>query len=390
MATTPWQLTPRRKPLRIISTSDWHLGNSRVPAIAICNRLREVLFPRLSECDLLNIGGDVWHTLQTFSDEASAIVACLIDLLRLCHTHNVVVRVLLGTFTHDRDQSALFPIYHEKCHFTNDLRYISQVCLEHIEAVDVRILYLPDDLPYDSSDACLEAVVELMRARGWTWVDYVFGHGYFDHMLPDIPKKPKCTFRIEQFKPFVRRYVCMGHIHLHDLTGNVFYNNSFDRIAHGEEAPKGFMAVEDLGTTARLRFIENPHATRFITLDLSGEADKEAVGLRYLELLEQRFVRGELGYVRVIHPSVEIRQALRQLTTTRWPELAYSGETSRRSADAEDHARAHHRFDVNTYPTPTEATLPLMVAAFLERSGDTSLSLDRITQILSELTTAKS
>ena len=343
------------------------------------------MFPALETCDLLNIGGDVWHTLLTINDEANAIVALIIDMLRLCDRHNVVVRVLLGTFTHDRNQSLLFEMYHDKCHFKNDLRYISTVCLEEIESLGVRILYLPDDLPYDSSETCLEVIAEMMRSRDWTWIDYVFGHGYFEHMLPAVAKKPKCLFRVEQFESFVRRYVCMGHIHLSDFTDNVFYNNSFDRIAHGEEGPKGFVTIEDYGDTAKLRVIENKSATRFITLDLSAEADKDLVGQHYLDLLKTRFVKGVGGYVRVIHPSVEIRQALRQLTTTYHPELSYSCESSRHTAHTQDQISAHHSFDANEYPTPTEATLPQMVFAFLEKRGELKLSQQRITEILSSL-----
>lgn len=192
---TTLSLTPRKTPLRLLSTSDWHLGNARVPAIAICNRLREIIFPFLPITDLLNIGGDVWDTLLTFSTETNGIAGFIIDFLRECDKHSVVVRVLLGTYTHDRDQSSIFEIYHKKCHFTNDLRYVKEVSLEEITSLDVRILYLPDDLPYESSDACLEVVAEMMAARGWTYVDYVFGHGFFSHMIPaHIPKNPKCLF----------------------------------------------------------------------------------------------------------------------------------------------------------------------------------------------------
>ena len=179
MTATSFSLTKRDKPLRILSTSDWHLGNPRVPAGNICDRLRHYMFPLLEQTDLLNIGGDVWDTLMTLNDETNVIVSFLIDLLRMCHVNNVTVRVLLGTFSHDRDQSSVFEIYQKKCHFTNDLRYISKVYLEEIESLNVRILYLPDDLPYESSEACLEAVSDMMKTRGWTWVDYVFGHGYF-------------------------------------------------------------------------------------------------------------------------------------------------------------------------------------------------------------------
>jgi hypothetical protein len=383
----PFALTPRTTPLRILSTSDWHLGNARVPALNICNRLREVVFPLLPQTDLLVIGGDVWDTLLTHSSESNTIDGFNIDLLRVCDAHAVAVRVLEGTFTHDRGQSSAFEdVYHPKCHFTNDLRYINQVCLEEITALDLRILYLPDDLPYESADACLAAVAEMMVARGWTWVDYVFGHGYFEHMLPDfIPRKPKCTFRITQFKPFVRRYVVMGHIHLSDLTDIVIYNNSFDRIAHGEEDPKGCVFIEDAGTSAKIRIVENKAATKFITLDLSGYTDKETIGQHYLDRLKTKFPSGEAGFVRVVHPSEEVRQALKRLTAAQHPEIAYAARKSSDDATHDGQAISRKSFDVAEYPTPTPTTLPQMVMDHLEKRGITGLSQDRIAAILSDL-----
>ena len=125
-------------------------------------------------------------------------------------------------------------------------------------------------------------------------------------MLPkNIPREPKCTFRVSQFTPWVRRYILMGHIHLSDQTQNVIYNNSFDRLAHGEEASKGCLYIEDSGDMAKLKIIDNPDATKFVTLDLTKETDPEKVGDLYLSLVKQKF-QGIPGYVRVVHPSAEI------------------------------------------------------------------------------------
>jgi len=385
MTATSFSLTKRDKPLRILSTSDWHLGNPRVPAGNICDRLRHYMFPLLEQTDLLNIGGDVWDTLMTLNDETNVIVSFLIDLLRMCHVNNVTVRVLLGTFSHDRDQSSVFEIYQKKCHFTNDLRYISKVYLEEIESLNVRILYLPDDLPYESSEACLEAVSDMMKTRGWTWVDYVFGHGYFQHMLPkNIPREPKCTFRVSQFTPWVRRYILMGHIHLSDQTQNVIYNNSFDRLAHGEEASKGCLYIEDSGDMAKLKIIDNPDATKFVTLDLTKETDPEKVGDLYLSLVKQKF-QGIPGYVRVVHPSAEIRQSLHRLTNSRHPELFYSFRQTPHDVVNEARLTVRKSFDVVEYPTPTEHTLPKMVFDYLEANGGSKINPDRITPILNDL-----
>lgn len=379
----PFVLTPRAKPLRILSTSDWHLGNARVPAINVCNRLRDVLFPELPNIDLLNIGGDLWDTSLMLSSETNIIEGFLIDLLHECDRYRTVVRILRGTYLHDRDQSAaLADVYHVKCRFTNDLKYINTMSLEEIQSLNVRILYLPDDLPYDTSDECLKVIQELLASRGWTWVDYVFGHGYFEHMLPSfIPKQPKCTYRIAQFKPLVRRYVCMGHVHLSDFTENVFYNNSFDRIAHGEEAPKGFVIVEDFGDQARLRIVENKAATKFMTIDLTGHTDKDTIGEYYLDQIARKFPHNEPGYVRVIHPSVEVRQALKRITVLQHPELSFSYLKTADEPSQYDLVSVRKSFDIAEYPTPTEDTLPQMILDFLEKNGGTQLTLARITEL---------
>lgn len=377
-----FQLEARSKPIRLISTSDWHFGNRRVSANDLAIRFRQYLFPHLKHCDLLNIGGDIWDTLLNLSEDTNIIEAFLIDLMNECNKHRITVRILLGTYSHDRSQSSLIPILHEKCGFTNDLRYIDRVYLEEITALNLRILYLPDDLPYASSQDCMEVVEDMMRQRGWTYVDYVFGHGYFDHMLPtNLPRKPRCTFLIEQFKPFVRRYVCMGHVHQCNFTENVFYNNSFDRLAHGEEEPKGYMSIIDYGDRAQIEFIENKDATKFITFDLSQYFDHVEIGRVYIDRVTKAF-GDEPGYVRIIHPSSEIRQALQRITSSQFPKLVYSVKKNV-DTTAVDLAHAHRKLlDVKTYPSPTEETLPEMVHAFLAGMDRTELSVERIAELL--------
>lgn len=380
-----FHLEKRETPLRILSTSDWHLGHRRVSALNICNRLRQYLFPYLSQIDLLNLGGDIWDSLLTLCDDTNVIEALLIDLLRLCDEHKVIVRVLLGTYSHDRTQSSLFPILQDRCHFSNDLKYIDHVHLEEIKALNIRILYLPDDLPYDSAHDCMQSVAEMMVVRNWDYVDYVFGHGYFDHMLPThIPRKPKVTFHVDQFKNIVRRYVCMGHIHMCDYTGNVFYNNSFDRLAHGEEDPKGFMMIYDHGDVAKLEFIENKSATKFITFDLSMYNDQDQIGKVYLERLKDVF-GDDPGHIRIIHPSVEIRQALHRLTSNHYPKLFYSFVKPKHHKTTDVHETHRKILNVKNYPVPSEENLPDLVYQFLNHDQESLTSYERFSELLKTL-----
>lgn len=377
-----WILPTRSKPIKIVSTSDWHFGNNRIPSIDLANRFRTYLFPQLEDADLLNIGGDIWDTILTLCESTNIIEAFLLDLLQHCNKHNVTVRILLGTYSHDRTQSSIIPMLQEKYEYKNDLKYIDRVSLEYIEHLDLRILYLPDDLPFNSSEHCLEFVHELLKQRDWNYIDYVFGHGYFDHMLPSsIPRKPKVTFHVDQFKDIVRRYILMGHVHQSNFTDNVFYNNSFDRLAHGEEDPKGYIKIIDFGDKAEIEFIENKDATKFITLDLSSYTDQDELGKIYINKLKTLFGNDALGYIRIMHPSVEIRQFLQRLTSSKFPHLVF---TSKKIKD--DHKDAH-KFNskilaIHEYPSPTEDTLPEMVYQFIAKENHLNLSLDRIRELL--------
>ena len=52
----------------------------------------------------------------------------------------------------------------------------------------LRVLYIPDNLVYQSSSDCIVAIKELLRNANWDNVDFVVGHGYFQHVLPrNIP-----------------------------------------------------------------------------------------------------------------------------------------------------------------------------------------------------------
>lgn len=381
----PFTLEKRKKPLRTLSTSDWHLGHRRVSSLMICQRLRTHLFPLLPTTDILNLGGDIFDSILSLCEDTNVIEAFFIDLLRECDKYNVVVRVLHGTYSHDRNQSTLLLILHDRCGFKNDLRYIDKVYLEEIKALDIRVLYLPDDLPYESSYDCMDVVKSMMDAQGWTYVDYVYGHGYFDHMLPThIPRKPKCTFHVEQFRDIVRRYVCMGHIHSCDYTENVFYNNSFDRLAHGEEEPKGFMYITDYGNTAHLEFVENTDATKFVTIDLSMYDDSEEVGKIYMAKVEKIFGL-DTGHVRVIHPSSEIRQALHRLTSSQFPKLYYSFKKPKDN-QVKNQSETHQKLlDVTDYPSPSEDTLPDLVFQFHSQDQNLTVSRDRFAEILYNL-----
>lgn len=76
---------------------------------------------------------------------------------------------------------------------------------------------------------------------------------------------------LEELKPFT--FVAIGHIHARQAVAeNVVYAGSLTRNSFGEEREyKGFNLVEIEGPAdyAKVKFIENPHARKYATLDFS-------------------------------------------------------------------------------------------------------------------------
>lgn len=364
----------------VLSISDIHLGHHRVSSDVICQRLVHYLFPRLETADIIFIGGDVFDTLLYYSNDGSnTITAFLIDFLMHCDKHDVTVRILRGTVSHDRDQSSMFEVLHKRYGFKNSLAYFDTVTCEYIESLDIKVLYVPDNLPYKTSDECMDVVHHLLKVNNWNKFDYAIVHGNFEHMLKlgMSLNKPPCTFTIEQFKNIIARFVLTGHIHTPNIKDFVIQNGSFDRLCHGEEEAKGFISITDYRDSSKIEFVKNDDATLFITLDLSDIEDKDEVIKDFIERTSSNF-KEQYGHVRVIHPSHEVKQILSKICHEKFPRLRYTHKIVK----TDDHQILHVQqlLDICDYPVPTEDNLPQMVKDFIK----SDMSMDRIKDILSQ------
>jgi len=336
------------------------------------NNLTTHFLSRIPQCKLLIIGGDFFDSLLSLSKpESNLMISFIIDLLQQADRYEVIVRVLKGTFTHDRDQCHLFQVLHEKGGFTNDFRYVDTLCLEYIEALDLKCLWVPDDLPFPSSDAIMEQVHQKLHDMNWDAVDHVFLHGAFEHVMPpDMPKLPAVTFRARQFAGIVTRSILCGHIHTSSAYTetfpegdvHVYYGGSVERLAHGEEEPKGFLFVKSAPGTSTVEFVENTDATKFLTFDLSKYEQTELAVQKYTRLVEKHFKPNEYGYVRVVHGSTQVRNVLRKVTQTQYPTLTFSHKASQA---AKATAKIQTLITKQDYPTPTVENLPGMLSDFL-------------------------
>lgn len=377
------------KLIRCLNISDIHLGNRRLDAAIMTAALWAYIVPFFTKkkINLFSVQGDLFDTAVSYADPSSpAIAKFLVALLKLGNDHGVTMRFMRGTFSHDRNQIINVPALHEAMGCTNDLMYFDTISLEYIEHLDMKILYLPDNLPYESSDAVMKVVHEKMREMGWDTVDYAYVHGYFAFALPDAARDVRIVYRDEQFD-FVKRYVNVGHDHGHAISpsGNIVYNGSLDRLGHGEEGPKGGVYIVDDGTKATLEFVENPNATIFKTYDYSEYDSLENImGLFAKELA---ILPGDRPvYVRIIHPKSEVRVALGTALKDSYPLVRYThskGSTQEKEvASVNDIAmpKLEHGAEMIT-----EENLPTLVHQFLADKKNLSMGISEIEGLLEKL-----
>lgn len=255
------------KPWKAIALADLHCGCPRWDPLHFRECIDKYVIPVITdEIDYVFICGDFFDLGLNMSSIASAVAISVIsDLKRACTDHNCKLRVLRGTFTHDRHQPRHFlassPEYN-KC-----TRVIEDMSVEVDADTETSILYMPDNLQFDDTYA---AVDKLLAEHNLDKVDLVIRHGYFSHMLPPGIPEPANTLDADKFSRYYRGCVLNGHVHLSSIYKNVISVGSFGRLAHGEEGPKGFYKVNrDTEGKYSFEFIENKDALKFNTIDLT-------------------------------------------------------------------------------------------------------------------------
>lgn len=264
--------------INIASISDIHLGAKRTPTSHIVKNLYEA-FPdnaETSKLDLITLAGDVFDGLLKLpDDEIREIERWIVYLLRLCKKHNIVLRVLEGTPSHDWKQSIRFVILNEATQIDCDLKYVDQLAIEYIPSLDINVLYVPDEWN-DSTEKTYSQVCELMTLKGITKVDYAFMHGQFEYQLPDIVKAPKHS--AEKYLSIVDKLIFIGHVHVFSRYDRIIAQGSFDRLSHGEEGAKGHVrACVRSNTDYEIRFVENKGARIYVTIECVGLSLEETL-----------------------------------------------------------------------------------------------------------------
>ena len=319
-------MTGAVKELKFAVISDIHLGHRNTPTEHIVKNLNKYLTNSkvLEEVDMLVMAGDVFDDLVTLGSDCSPwIMRWITHTLILCAKHDVVLRVLYGTPSHDRGQSKHFVSQAEKIKdmigHDLDLQYVDALSIEWIERFGINVLYVPDELHHDNADTLVD-VKDLMAAKGLEQVDFAFMHGIFAYQAPMIAKET-IKHNEKEYLQLVKGVIFSGHDHSHSRFDRIYSQGSFDRLVHGEEEKKGFLkAYYRSPEDYEVKFIENKGAKRYVTVVSYGddlEEELNRIDRQVCNLPDGSFVRIETK------KSLPIAQAVGMLKS-RWSNLTWS------------------------------------------------------------------
>lgn len=325
------------KNLKIAVVSDVHLGHRRNDARNIAENLR-LAFPdnaETADLDILFLAGDIFDDLLSLPHEdVVEIDLWIVYLLRLVKKHDITLRVLEGTPSHDWKQSERFSNINQLTSIDADLKYVKDLSIEYIEKFDIHVLYVPDE--WDSTEKTLNQIHDLLKAKGLEKVDFAIMHGQFEYQLPPHVKAQK--HNSEAYLKIVEHLIFIGHVHVHSRYDRIIAQGSFDRLSHGEEGPKGHVrAVVSPDGRYDVVFMENKHAKIFLTVRvhfLSLEETIETIDRQVQALPEGSQVRVEANYDHPIFANMEMLIRRHPLFT--WTKLPREDEEQETAAIIED------------------------------------------------------
>lgn len=276
------------------SISDIHLGHLKTPTKLIASNLDTAFADNAAtaELDIIFLAGDIFdRMLQVPEEDAYTARAWVYRFLCTCEKHGIIVRALEGTPRHDRRQSRMFEEVIALTGLKLDFKYVDILTIEHIEALDINVLYIPDEWRHDPSETFAE-VQQALANKMLTQVDFAIMHGCFEFQLPDVESVRRSAHRTENYLPLVKHFVFIGHHHVFSQYENIVAHGSFDRLVHGEEAPKGHVRFEIRDDSKTITFVENKGAMDYRTVKVHGLSYEEVVEtIRSLKLRDGSHVR---------------------------------------------------------------------------------------------------
>ena len=257
-----------------VTMSDHHLGHRKNTPTHMTTAIQKWMAEydtKFYDVDILFLAGDLFDKALWFNQAGmSDVLRIMIQLAKYCVNHTVKLRVLEGTKSHDRGQSAHFLPLIEHIEGL-DFKYVDILMIEHIKEWDYTVLYVPDEWRPDPNDTWMEVQEELVKHH-LSKVDTSVMHGVFDYQVPSMAPGPK--HNANNYLLITNYYIHIGHHHIYNPMDRIIPQGSFDRISFGEEDPKGAILshYNQDGTMSYERLLNN-HAMLFTKIQLTEDYD---------------------------------------------------------------------------------------------------------------------
>jgi hypothetical protein len=268
-----------KKRINYLTLSDIHLGHNNNPTDNITNNIISYFTKYkniLIELDILYIAGDLFDRLLTASsNEYKKSIFILTFIAKFCKSHNIKLRILEGTPSHDWKQMDAFHITVKELVPDVDFKYISTLSIELMEDLGISVLYIPDEWRHHSEDV-YDDVLACLKEHNLAAVDTIIMHGQFHYQIPNVILP---SSHIESnYTAICKHYISIGHIHSKSVYGKIVAQGSFDRLAHNEEEAKGGMwfSISDTEDD-EFSFLENDNAMVFVTIDCRDILELESL-----------------------------------------------------------------------------------------------------------------
>lgn len=241
---TPIESVKFHRDLSYLVISDVHLGHRNTTAKQIIANLDAyfgyyVPTHAFTQLDVLFIAGDLFDAALLFTqDEIAHIQGWMYRLYDFCSKHQIKLRILEGTPSHDNFQCRNFLTMAERYGRDLDFKYIETLHIEKMDDLGLSVLYVPDEWMGGVTSKTQEQVDILLKESMLSKVDIAIMHGMFTYQVPELTKESLKHSEI-YYLDIVKYFICIGHVHGFSTFDRIIAQGSFDRLAHGEEAAKG-------------------------------------------------------------------------------------------------------------------------------------------------------
>lgn len=297
-----------RFPLRLISLHDIHLFHDKTSTEKIIDRLESQIFnpDYLKGVNLILYAGDLLDQVLLNSDERVGYANMHYHrVLSLARQFGISIRLLHGTPSHDGSQGKQFETIAKTLYPDVDFKYVTDMEIEYIEKYDLSIMYVPDE--WAEREVMYLTARKLLREHDLDKVDIILGHNQFGYQFNESIRDKISHLKEDDWDEMVRYNAFFGHVHKRSTYKKIEVAGSFDRLAHGEEEPKGFLDVTYYSEDNRVvKFVENKDAEVYTSITLTKKFDSKDIE-SYRELDKQvEAINRDSGNIRFIYTDKEI------------------------------------------------------------------------------------